>query len=454
MPATTTSFTDQTSVLNEKPVKHVPPKRGSNQCANSPRPVFVPRGQSQSHSADLELIKSAGRQACLKRRGQERSQAQTPPNVGRPRANLGFLTASPARASRAVRMKGIFAGSAEETANIEAERRSDSGKDESQVIANSDVGSEDDDFQDAVLAVIADRENDDVEGCDGDRDVVKEQKRADSVCSELKSPVTSFKKGEGRAKLAVPTGPRNSVHSSRRSPLRTVRLPLSRENIAKLDAGRAPTDLARLPPLPSTTNSRATSARGPGQTNRIPMRNKTTASLSGMSPMRTLIAPPRRNPARIAKTMVKQSSAPSTLQIATSAFSVSSSSSSSSSTPAWTDDDVFLRRHPSTRRSRHSRSVGTTGGKNQHAKKQARGEVMQLEGERSGTIAETTASSMVRTGLEFDLALDMSAIATRNKRKVRTRFQGPGAGERLEQAESSPLSSPQQLASLRSVTET
>ncbi|SMY29782.1 unnamed protein product [Zymoseptoria tritici ST99CH_1A5] len=405
-PSTTSTVPPSASPTTTTTIPNRPPN------AQPREPLFLPRNHhSHSHSTDIEILQSAGRQACLKRG--HLIPATTPCNVGRPRVKLGFLTESPARKGWRDGVRGIFA---------EGGRRIG----EEQVEMGGEV--EDDEFEDAVVGL----------GGDG----------ASSRKSKTRpgSDSMSVSEEEGGRAVQMADGVRSSesvVVSGGSSP-RVARLPLSRRNVAMLDAAPPPTSIVQSPRFSPGPVSRvrgssrfaprlgdANTSAGPSASNSR-SRYDTPNSAGSFSPSRMFDAPPRRNPARLTNAKEKPASKLSEVHVPTttttsvvSAFSKSSEEDeeeTDSSTPAWTDDEIFLRRHERSRSSRKAEESASSAKVGEKVVGPSGTPVTDpiVVGEPKDAESKT---AMCADGL----ALEMGSVAIRSKRKQRGKKVRTGA---------------------------
>ncbi|KJX98503.1 hypothetical protein TI39_contig409g00002 [Zymoseptoria brevis] len=427
------------------PMNTTIPNRPSNPSPSQQRqPLFLTRNH-HSHSTDIEILQSAGRQACLKRG----LPPATPCNVGRPRVKLGFLTESPARKGWGEGVRRVFAGAREESGlGSELTDGSEGGRGRSRgggrVERTDEVG--DDEFEDAVVLL------------DGDEGSSRKSNTRPG------SRATSGSEEEGGGAVKTAKGVRSSegvVVSGRTSP-GIARLPLSRRNIAMLDTVPTHTSSLRSPHLRPGPVSRVrgssrfaprleNSNTSAGSSTPISRSRYDTSNAAGsFSPSRMFDAPPRRNPARLTKAKEKQASTLSKVHVPTdsvvSAFSNSSEEDETdSSTPAWTDDEIFLRRHENSRGSKGA-VARDQNCLREEAEKGAR---------RSGTSDKGFIPAGEVTGVEAKtamsadgLALDVGSVAIRSKRKQRGKKVRTGAKLDGLQDEPSPVAAKRTLEGL------
>ncbi|SMQ56107.1 unnamed protein product [Zymoseptoria tritici ST99CH_3D7] len=407
------------------------PTRPSNPSPNAQRrqPLFPPRAHhSHSHSTDIEILQSAGRQACLKRG--HLIPATTPCNVGRPRVKLGFLTESPARKGWRDGVRRVFGGGREEDGFGNGSRDgSGSGTVRSLGGGRVEKGDEveDDEFEDAVVVLGGD------EGS---------SRKSDTRPSSTSTSVSEEEGGRAvqTAKVVRPSG--GVMNPGRTSP-GVARLPLSRQNVAMLDAAPPPTSIAQSPrfspgpvsrvrgssrfaPRPGNANTSA----GPSASNSR-SRYDTSAAAGSFSPSRMFDAPPRRNPARLTNAKEKQASKLSEVHVprgsVVSAFSKSSEEEETdSSTPAWTDDEIFLRRFESSRDSRLAGKSVRNDRRTMAKESTSSGKVGEKVVGSSGTpvngliVVGEPKDAESKTIMSTDgLTLEMGSVAVRSKRKQR-----------------------------------
>ncbi|SMR61937.1 unnamed protein product [Zymoseptoria tritici ST99CH_1E4] len=422
-PSTTSTVPPSASPTTTTTIPNRPPN------AQPREPLFLPRNHhSHSHSTDIEILQSAGRQACLKR-GHLIPATATPCNVGRPRARLGFLTESPARKGWGEGVRRVFGGRREEDGFGNGSRDgSGSGTVRSLGGGRVEKGDEveDDEFEDAVVVLGADE-------------------ASSRKNTRTSSDSMSVFGGEGGSAVETAKGvrPSESVVVSGGSSPRVARLPLSRHNVAMLDA--APTRIsnvqtARLSPGPAP-RVRGTSrfAPRPGNANTSAStsasnsrsRYDTSAAAGSFSPSRMFDAPPRRNPARLTNAKEKQASKLSEVHVprgsVVSAFSKSSEEEETdSSTPAWTDDEIFLRRFESSRDSRLAGKSVRNDRRTMAKESTSSGKVGEKVVGSSGTpvngliVVGEPKDAEFKTIMSTDgLTLEMGSVAVRSKRKQR-----------------------------------